>query len=172
MKTRISPVRAVLCALGLSVAAVATVGCGDTVQATSACSNIDSPGGQSRSAFLPCAGELLTALDQLAPLSHAALKGNKQSRLEGEAALRHLLPMMNEAGGERLLDRSSDGDLSDLRMEIHNAVARYRHYYAIAIPPEYHPQAARARQEAQWELDRAARHYNSARNLYRELHGG
>ena len=171
MNTRISPVRAALCALGLSVAAVASVGCSDTLQATSACSNLEQNRGDARGAFLPCAGELIAALDELAPLSQSALKGNKQSRLEGEAALRTLLPMVTEAGGEHLVERSADRDLSDLRTEIHNAVARYRHYYAVAIPPEYHPQAGRARQEAQWELDRATRHHDSARNLYRQLQG-
>jgi hypothetical protein len=147
------------------------VGCGGTVEATSACSNLGRNAGDTRGKFLPCASELIAALDQLAPLSQSALKGSKQSRLEGEAALRDLLPMMTEAGGEQLLERSGDRDLSDLRMEIHNAVARYRHYYALAIPPDYHPQAGRARQQAQWELDRAARHHDSARNLYRQLQG-
>ena len=114
---------------------------------------------------------MLATLDALAPLSQSALKGNKQSRLDGEATLRQLLPMVSQAGGDRLLERSADRDMSDLRAEIHNAVSRYRHFYALSVPPDYHPMAARARQQAQWELDRAARHHESARNLYREIHG-
>jgi hypothetical protein len=151
------------------MAAVATVGCSDTVQATSACSNLEQAGGATRAEFVPCAGDMIAALDELAPLSNSALKGSKQARLDGESTLRQLLTTVSEAGGERLLERSNDRDLSDLRAEIHNAVSRYRHYYALAIPPEYHPMAARARQQAQWELDRAARHHDSARSLHRQL---
>lgn len=171
MKTGVSAFRSALCALGLCVAAVSTVACSDTVQATSACSNLDQAAGASGADFMPCAGEMLTALDQLVPLSQAALRGNKQSRLDGEAALRQLLPIVSEAGGDRLLVRSADRDLSDLRAEVHNAIVRYRHFYALSVPPDYHPMAARARQQAQWELDRAARHHESAHNLYRQMRG-
>jgi hypothetical protein len=146
------------------------VACSGTVEATSACSNVEQAGASSGD-FVPCAADMIAALDALAPLSQSALKGNKQSRLDGEAALRQLMPMVSEAGGERLLERSKDRDMSDLRAEIHNAVARYRHFYALSVPPDYHPIAARARQQAQWELDRAARHHESARNLYRQIHG-
>ena len=164
----VSVIRCALIALGICVAAVSTVGCSDTVQATSACANIDEKN-MTRDGFLPCASELIAALNEIAPLSHAAIKGSRQARLDGEAELRQILPILNEAGGERLLERSDDRDLSDLRAEIHNAIARYSSYFALAIPPDHHPMARRARQEAQWELDRAARHHDSARNLYREL---
>lgn len=170
MNTGVPSFRSALCAIGLCVAAVATVACSDTVQATSACSSVGQTGA-SGADFIPCAADMITALDGLAPLSQSALKGNKQSRLDGEAALRQLLPVVSEAGGERLLERSKDRDMSDLRAEIHNAVSRYRQFYALSVPPDYHPMAARARQEAQWELDRAARHHESARNLYRQIHG-
>ena len=172
MKTRVtvSAFRSALIALGICVAAVSTVACSDTVQATSACSNLEQKDvTATREGFMPCAGEMIGALNEIAPLSHAAMKGNRQARLDGEAALRRLLPILNEAGGERFLERSADRDLSDLRAEIHNAIARYGSYYALAIPPDHHPMARRARQEAQWDLDRAARHHNSARNLYRQL---
>lgn len=170
MNRGISPLRCALCALALSVAAVCSVGCGDTVQATSACANLDeAASAPDRARFHPCASEMLTALDELAAFSQAAFKGSHQARLDGEAALRALLPKVAEAGGERLLERSPDRDLSDLRTEIHNAVARYRAYYATAVLPESHPQAARARQQAQWELDRATRHHTSARSLLKQL---
>ena len=170
MKTGVPSFRSALCAVGLCVAAVSTVACSDTVQATSACSNVEQAGA-STADFMPCAADMIAALDALAPLSQSALKGNKQSRLDGEATLRQLLPMVAQAGGDRLLERSADRDMSDLRAEIHNAVARSRHFYALSVPPDYHPMAARARQQAQWELDRAAHHHESARNLYREIHG-
>ena len=170
MKTGISPMRCVLCALALAVAAVASVGCSDTVEATSACSNLTDPNAVSdRSRFVPCAREMITALDELAAFSQAAIKGSHQARLDGEAALRTLLPVVAEAGGERLLERSADRDLSDMRTEIHNAVARYRAYYATAVLPDTHPQAARAKQQAQWEFDRAARHHASAKSLLKQL---
>ena len=170
MKQGISPLRCALCALALSVAAVCSVACDDTVQATSACANLDeSTATPDRAQFGRCAGEMLTALDELAAFSQAAIKGSRQARLDGEAALRALLPMVAEAGGERLLERSSDRDLSDLRTELHNAVARYRAYYATAVLPDSHAQAARAKQQAQWELDRATRHHTSARSLLKQL---
>lgn len=174
MKTRVSVTafRSGLCALGLCVATVSTVGCSDTVQATSACSNLEHKGGgMTRGEFLPCAGEMIAALDQLAPLAQSALKGSKQARLDGEAALRDLMPMLSEAGGDRLLERSNDRDLSDMRAELHNTMTKYRAFYALTIPPDYHPLAGKARQEGQRELDGAARHYEGARGLYRTLQG-
>ena len=174
MKTgvSVSAFRSGLCAVALCVAGVSTVGCSDTVQATSACSNFEHKnGGLTRDEFLPCAAEMIAALDELAPLSQAAMKSSKQARLNGEAALRVVMPMLSEAGGDRLLERSNDRDLSDLRAEIHNTVTQYRAFYALTIPPDYHPLAGKARQDAQWELDGAARHHESARNLYRHVQG-
>jgi hypothetical protein len=162
-----------LCAVALCVAAVSTVGCSDTVQATSACSNVENQT-QSvrREAFLPCASEMLDALEGLAPLTQASVKGNKQARLDGEAALRHVMPMLEQAGGDRLLERSADAVLSDLRVEIHNTVAKYRAFYALTILPDYHPLAGKARYEAQLELDGATRHFEAARTIYKRLHQG
>lgn len=174
MKTgvSVSAFRSGLCAVALCVAAVSTVACSDTVQATSACSNLEHKNSApTRGEFLPCAGEMIAALDELAPLSQSAMKGSKQARLNGEGALRHLMAMLSEAGGDHLLERSNDRDLSDLRAEIHNTVTKYRAFYALTIPPDYHPLAGKARQESQWELDGAARHYDGARSLYRDLQG-
>lgn len=172
MKTGVSEsaFRSGLCAVALCVAAVSTVGCSDTVQATSACSNLEHNNtGQTRGEFLPCAAEMIAALDALSPLSQSALKGSKQARLDGEAALRTVMPMLSEAGGDRLLERSNDRELSDLRAEIHNTVTQYRAFYALTIPPGYHPLAGKARQEGQWKLDGAARHHADARSLYAQL---
>ena len=161
-----------LCAVALCVAAVSTVGCSDTVQATSACSNVENNTlSVTRSEFLPCAGELIEALDTLGPLTQSVMKGSKQARLDGEAALRHVLPMLDQAGGDRLLERSSDRELSDLRAEIHNTATKYRAFYALTIPPDYHPMAGKARYEAKRELDGAVRHFEGARSLYHRLHG-
>jgi len=174
MKTgvSVSALRSGLCAVALVVAGVSTVACSDTVQATSACSNLEQKnGGVTRDEFLPCAAEMITALDELAPLTQAAMKSSKQARLDGEAALLVVMPMLSEAGGDRLLERSNDRDLSDLRAAIHNTVSQYRAFYALTIPPDYHPLAGKARQDAQWELDGATRHYESARSLYRHVQG-
>lgn len=163
--------RSGLCAVALCVAAVSTVGCSDTVvQATSACTNLEQKStATDRGEFLPCAGEIIATLDALAPLTQAAIKGSKQARLDGEGVLRQLLPMLNAAGGDRLLERASDRDLSDLRAAIHNTVTQYRAFYALTVPPDYHPMAGKARQDAQWEFDGATRHYEIARGLYREM---
>ncbi len=164
--------RLALCAVALCFAAVATVGCGDTVQAKSACSDLEyTKSGVARADFLPCAGEMIAALDEMAPLSQAAMKGSKQARLDGEAVLRRLIPMVAEAGGDRLLEPWGDRELSDLSSDIHNTVSRYRAFYALAIPPDYHPAAARARWEAQRELNLATRHYGNSRVQYRRLKG-
>ena len=165
--------RSGLCAVALCVSAVSTVACSDTVvQANSACTNLEQKSTvAARGEFLPCAGEIIATLDALAPLSQSAMKGSKQARLDGEAVLRNVLPMLNAAGGDRLLERGSDRDLSDLRVAIHNTVAQYHAFYALTVPPDYHPMAGKARQEAQWELDGATRHYETARSLYREMTG-
>src|SRR5262245_45718127 len=119
-----------LCAVALSVAAVTSVGCGDTVQANSACSNVENnTRSVTRSEFLPCAAEMIAALNDLGPLTQSAMKGSKQARLDGEAALWHLMPMIDLAGGDRLLERSRDTELSDLRAEIYNTVTKYRAFY-------------------------------------------
>ena len=161
-----------LCAVALTVAAVCSVGCSDTVQATSACSNVENNTlSVTRSEFLPCASELIAALEGLVPVTQASMKGSKQARLDGEAALRHLMPMLDQAGGDRLLVRSSDAELSDLRAEIHNTLTKYRAFYALTIPPDYHPLAGKARYEAQRELDGAGRHFAAARDAFERIQG-
>ena len=160
-----------LCAVALTVAAVCSVGCSDTVQATSACSNVENNTSVTRNDFLPCASELIAALEDLVPVTQASMKGSKQARLDGEAGLRHLMPMLEQAGGDRLLVRSSDADLSDLRAEIHNTLTKYRAFYALTIPPDYHPLAGKARFEAQRELDGAARHFSAARDALGRIQG-
>lgn len=161
-----------LCAVALCVAAVASVGCNDTVQATTACSNVENnTRSVARAEFLPCATELLASIDALGPLTQATMKGSKQARLDGEAALRQLIPIIDQAGGDRLLERSTDVQLSDLRAEIYNTVTKYRAFFALTIPPDYHPQAGKARYFAQRELDGALRHFEEARGLYKRLQG-
>ncbi len=95
--------------------------------------------------YLPCAGEMIAALDALAPQATAALGGDAQARSDGQSTLRRVHGLMRAAGGRKLLDRWSDRPLTDLNLHISNAVTKYDAFYMVRILDATSPYAAQSR---------------------------
>ena len=154
----------------ICLAAAFAGGCSEAVADNSACRNlVYTDAGVSRKDYLPCAGEMVAALDQLALQSQAALRGDQNARSEGQATLRRLRSLMNAAGGRKLLERWKDSTLTDLNVDISNAATKYDAFFMVRIldPPD--PFAAKTREAAESELSGATRRYEEARSLYRRL---
>lgn len=144
--------------------------CGGDVPSDSACGKlVYTDAGVARADFLPCAGEMIAALDELAPQATAALGGDAQARSDGQATLRRLHALRQAAGGRKLLDRWSDRPLTDLNLHISNAATKYDAFYMIRILDASSPYAAQSRQAAESELSGAKSAYDDARGLYRRL---
>jgi hypothetical protein len=153
----------ILCVISTTLAA-----CGSSVPSDSDCRNLTyKEEGLSRSEYLPCAGEIVAALDQLDQQSQAASRGDKQARSDGQATLGRVNALMREAGGHNLLERWSDRALTDLNVSISNAVTKYEAFYMVRVTDGQF--AAETRAAAAAELQGASRRYQEARSSYRRL---
>jgi hypothetical protein len=141
--------------------------CGGEVRSDNACGKlVYTDAGVARADYLPCAGEMIAALDTLAPQATAALGGDARARSDGQSTLRRVHALMRAAGGRKLLDRWSDRPLTDLNLHISNAVTKYDAFYMVRILDATSPYAAQSRQAAESELTSAS---EDARRLYRRL---
>jgi hypothetical protein len=148
-----------------------TIACGGDVPSDSACTKlVYTEGGVSRVDYLPCASEMMAALDELAPQASAAMRGDRQARSDGQATLRRVRGLMRAAGGRNLLERWSDRSLMNLNVQINNAVTKYDAFYMIRILEEPNPYAAQSREAAESELRGAQSAYADAQRIYRRLH--
>jgi hypothetical protein len=155
-----------LCLLPLVTGACASAGVPDG----STCRHLDyKEGGLSRSEYLPCAGEIVAALDELGRQTQAASKGDRQARTDGRAALARVSALMDAAGGRNLLERWQDRALTDLNVKIHNAVTHYEAFYMVRVVDEPEQFAASSRAAAESELRAALRRHDEARSSYRRL---
>lgn len=153
----------------LLLAAVAA-GCGDGVPAMSACRNLDyDESGLPRDEYLPCASEMIAALDELAPQAEATLQGTPGARADGEATLRRVRTLFTLAGGRNLLERWRDRSLTDLNVDINNALTHYEAFYMVRVLDASHPLAAQSRDAAKTELTAATRRHQEARSLHRRM---
>jgi hypothetical protein len=144
--------------------------CSAGVPESSACRDlVYKEGGLTRAEYLPCADEMMKALDEVAVQTKAASSGDVQARSNGRAALARLKGLMTAAGGRNLIERWSDRALTDLNMDINNAVTGYSAFYMIRVLEEPHPFAAKTRSAADSELGNATRYYADARAGYRRL---
>lgn len=144
--------------------------CGDSVAASSACRSLSySDQGVARQDYLPCAAEMMAVMDDLETQTHAAFKGDAQARADGQASLRKLRGLMQAAGGRKLLERWNDRRLTDLNVDINNALTHYQAFYMVRIIDEPDPRAATTRQAAEAELKGAERRYLEASMSYRRL---
>lgn len=144
--------------------------CGDSVAASSSCKGlVYGDEGPARKDYLPCVDEMMKALDELSVESAAAFKGDSEARAQGQASLRKVHALMQAAGGRKLLERWSDRRLTDLNVDINNAVTHYQAFYMVRIIDEPDPRAAVTRRAAEAELHGAQRRYNDARSSYRQL---
>src|SRR5215207_2980565 len=107
--------------LALCVIAVISSTCSSEVSKDSRCRNlVYKEDGLSRSEYLPCAGEILAALDELGRQSEAAARGDRQARSDGLTTLSRVNALMNAAGGRNLLELE-DRTLRNLNLRISNA---------------------------------------------------
>ena len=147
-----------------------TVACTQLVAETSACRNLAYKDGEvARAEYLPCAGEQLAALDDLDRQTEAALGGDKQARADGQATLRRASALREAAGGRQLLERWNDRALTNLNMDIHNALTHYEAFYLVRILEEPDQFAEKSREAAKNEFANAHRRYQEASRLYRFL---
>src|SRR5262245_14211234 len=91
------------------VLAIAGGACAANVPGASACRNLTyTEAGLSRADYMPCAGEMMAALDEVAVQSSAASKGDQAARSKGQESLGKLKALFAEAGGRNLLERWDD----------------------------------------------------------------
>jgi len=112
---------------------------------------------------------MIAALDTLERQSQAAWGGDQHSRTQGQITLGRLQSLMRAAGGRSLLERWDDRALTDLNLDISNAVTKYQAFYRVRIVDPPAPYAATTRAAAESELSGASRRYQEARTLYRQL---
>jgi hypothetical protein len=113
-----------------SILVVGSTGCADGVSNDSKCRNLAyKEGGLSRAEYLPCAGEIVAALEVVDQNTSKALDGDGQARSEGQAALGRARGLMRAAGGRNLLERWQDQALTDMKCStshIHTPPRRVR----------------------------------------------
>ena len=152
------------------VGCAALSGCAEVVADTSACRKLEyKDGGVERAQYLPCAGEMIAALEDLDRQTKAALDADRQARADGRATLRRVTALMNAAGGRQLLERWSDSTLTSLNVSISNAASRYDAFYLVRILDDSSQFAEQSRQAATAEYQGGHRNYEEARRLFRRL---
>ncbi len=157
-------------ALLVLVSATVTVACTQVVAESSACRNLTYKDGEvARDAYLPCVGETMAALDELDRQTAAALGGDRQARLDGQSTLKRAIALRKAAGGMQLLERWNDRALTNLNVDIHNALTHYDAFYMVRILEEPNQFAAQSHAAAKSEYDNAHRRYLEAGRLYRFL---
>ena len=161
--------RSILVALAAACLASAAA-CAEVVADSSACRKLEYKNGSvERSQYLPCASEMIAALDDLDRQTKAALDGDAQARANGQATLRKVMALMSAAGGRQLLERWDDRQLTDLNVDISNAVTHYQAFYMVRILDESSQFAKESRAAATAEYQGATRRYEEAKRLFRRL---
>ena len=159
-------VRAGVLALGCA----SLTACTEAVADTSACRGLEYKNGSvARAQYLPCVAEIIAVLDDLDRQSKAALDGDQQARTEGQASLRRVMALMSVAGGRQLLERWDDTTLTELNLDMHNAVTKYQAFYMVRILDESNQFAKESRAAANAEYTGATRRYQEAKRLFRQI---
>ena len=154
----------------ISLIPLMAAACGSDLPADSRCRNLEYKDyGLSRAEYMPCAGEIVAALDELGRQSEAASRGDQGARSEGRAALSRVNALMAAAGGRNLLERWQDRGLTNLNLAISNAVTSYQAFYMVRVLEEPNQFAEQSRQAAASELSKAMRNHDEARGYYRRL---
>ena len=66
------------------------------------------------------------------------MNGRPATRRSSSQTLRRLQSLMNAAGGRNLLERQKDTALTDLNVDIKNAVTKYQPYFLTSSLPYFH----------------------------------
>ncbi len=148
--------RYAIAGLLLAMALLALTACGrGEVKQKSACEGLEyTEDGIAREAYLPCAGEILAAMDALRPEIEAAIDGDDEARKRARRAYRYLRNLLKMAGGRNLMEEWRDRRLTDLNLAIYSA---YTNYWATTIKPD--PLA----------FQNAEQHHEDARRIYEGL---
>jgi hypothetical protein len=156
----------ILCVISATLSACS----GGGVPSDSGCRNlVYKESGLSRAEYLPCASEIVIALEEVARLSDLASRGDTQARADGRAALSRVNALMREAGGRNLLERWQDRALTDLNLRISNSVSHFDSFYMVRVLEEPDQFAAKTREAADSELRAAIRNQRAALSYYRRL---
>ena len=156
----------ILCVISATLSACS----GGSVPSDSGCRNlVYKESGLSRDEYLPCASEIVVALEEVARLSDLASRGDRQARADGRATLSKVNALMREAGGRNLLERWDDRALTDLNVRISNSVTHFDAFYMVRVLDEPDPYAATTREAADSELRAAIRNQREALSYYRRL---
>ena len=156
-------------AAGLLFSACA-VGHGES--SASACSRLSyDTAGPTRAEYLPCAGEIVAALEIVENKSQVAIKGDQDARQDGREALRKVNTLMRDAGGRKLLERWRDSALTDFNVDVNNAATKYGAFYLLPVLREPHPFAAKSREAARDELRGGTRNFHEVLTDYRRIGG-
>jgi len=110
--------------------------------------------GLTRTAFLPCAAEMIATMDKMDAHMDAVLKGDKSARAEARTQYDELAELIKKAGGRNLVERWQDESLNRLNVFIWNAYTSYQG--ALLYPNDVDAKAARRSKE-------------EARNIYESL---
>ena len=145
-------------------------GCADVVADSSACRKLEyKDGGVERSQYLPCVAEMMTALDELDRHAKATLEGDARAQSQGQAALRRVFALMGAAGGRQLLERWPDRTLTDLNLDISNAMTHYQAFYMICLRNDPNEFTKTVRAAATAEYEGGNRRYEEAKRLFRRI---
>ncbi|HET7695822.1 MAG TPA: hypothetical protein VFK57_08955 [Vicinamibacterales bacterium] len=157
--------------LGIALASLAAAAaCAEVVADNSACRNLEyKDGSVERAKYLPCAAEMIATLEDLDRQSKAALDGDAQARAQGQAALRRLRGLVSAAGGRQLLERWPDRPLTDLNLDISNALTKYEAFYMLGPVDASSRFARESRAAATAEYEGGNRRYEEAKRLFRRL---
>jgi len=127
-----SSVRSILmCAtvLGLPL----TGACGAAAARTTACDGlVYKASGLTRAEYLPCAGEMMAALDLQATHIEKVLSGDEKALPEARATVRELRSLLKKAGWRNLLERWDDRALTSLNVDIWNAFNQHEACLMVA----------------------------------------
>ena len=111
-------------------------------------------GGFTRAQYLPCAGDILNALDRLRPELEATVQGDKSARSKARTEYAEVTRMLKSAGGRNLVGRWEDEELNRLNLPIWNA---YGSYGAVLMYPN------------STDLDAGKSSHDEARSIYESL---
>ena len=156
---------ALICTL---LCAPLAAGCAALAGEKTACDGlVYKEGGLERQEFLPCAGEMMSVLDQLDTQIDDMLSGKEEARSDAGASVRKLGSLMRKAGGRNLLAEWDDRALNDLNLDISNAYSQ--HQACMMVARQLFSGGDDGRDAARSQCSAYQSSYEEARSAYRYL---
>jgi hypothetical protein len=118
---------------GVVLGSALAAACGTLAAKPTACDGlVYKEGGLTRAEYLPCAAEIMAALDRLAPQIDKMLAGDEGARSDAGDTLRELRGLLKQAGGRDMLERWDDRALTSLNLDIWNAFNQHEACMMVA----------------------------------------